>query len=809
MNSKLRGMIRPAQTALVIAVSNAILASSALAQTSMLEEVIVTATKRAVNAQDIPIAITAVDGGVLSDLGIYTSVDLVKVAPGLKVQWKGPYPSFKMRGGGVAGLNGEAVPLYTNGLAGGTSWAGWLDLERVEVMRGPQGTLYGRNTLGGLVNIVSKKPSTEAVDYGVAATLGDYDFRKLEGFVNVPLGDSFAMRLTGSKTDQDPLIENDDYREGGLRDEDNWYARAQVYWAPTDAMDVTVEYAKWENDSLGNANFGSHYVGLPINSVTGRASGFGDDFASRKAPLLGADGESDVSTGGRTYHNANPETDPTGYRDITGNFAPLWEAETEALSIYFNWDMGFADLSVKGRHTETESLSFWDVDAGPGGNTDGRADYTENDQVDIVLNSRSDQALRWTLGYYWSDSWDEDENNGSYQWGYVEEKLNENTQWPAWNYWDTSGTKSQALYGNAEYDITDALTISAGVRYQEDSAKAARYDSNYYGDQSVWGSDYTVTKRLLDASYYTEERYGNEVNDDDHTDYKVALNYAFNEDINFYGSFSTGYIPSVVDAGNILAPNELDAFELGIKSSWADNTVRFNAALYHSEYTNLSYTVFEACGASICSRQETGGGLTSKGVELELLWQPVEALNIIAGLVFDNTELDEFQVNESVFTEGRFVEVAGHPDGGYYPQRTDGHRGDWVRSDTGAIVATPTYDLSGEEASFSPEYIANFDVSYRVDLGGGGAIIPGGTLYHQADFRTMNEPYAFAQQESYTTIDLRVTWLTPVENLEVKAYVNNATDELYKVSENAFSGGRIIADYGRQRLWGVRVGYAF
>ena len=101
-----------------------IMASSSLAQTSMMEEVIVTATKKAVNSQDIPIAITAINGGILNDLGIYSSIDLPKLAPGLKVQWKGPFPSFKMRGGGVAGLNGQAVPLSSNGLAGGTSWAG-------------------------------------------------------------------------------------------------------------------------------------------------------------------------------------------------------------------------------------------------------------------------------------------------------------------------------------------------------------------------------------------------------------------------------------------------------------------------------------------------------------------------------------------------------------------------------------------------------------------------------------------------------------------------------------------------------------
>ena len=801
---------RISKTALALAVSAA-LSSQVQAQSStneesvgLLEEVIVTATKRSASAQDIPIAITAITGEVLTDLGILSSVDLPKVAPGLKVQWQGPFPSFKMRGGGVAGLNGEAVPLYTNGLAGGNSWAGWLDIERVEVMRGPQGTLYGRNTLGGLVNLIFKKPNTEAMEFGGALTVGDYDLLRLEGFANFPIGDNFAVRLTASKTDQDPLIANKAFPKGGLRDEDNSYVRAQVYWAPTDTMDFNVEYTRWENDSMGNASFGHHYVGLPINAATGRSTGYGDYIEPRKAPIDG-----DVQTGGRTYHNANPETDPFGYREITGNFENTWQAKTETLTLEFNWDIGFADLSIKARNTKGDNLSLWDVDSGPGGLADGTVGYNENDQVDLVLNSQGDGALRWTLGAYWSDSWDLDDNNGTYLWAYVEDKLNDNTGYPAWTYWDSYGSKSKAIYANAEYDITDSLTASAGIRYQEDSTRSVRYFSNYYGDQSVWGSSYTARGKLLDASYYTEWPDASEVKDAGHTDYKLALVYALNDDMNLYTSYSTGYIPGSVDSGNILLPNELDAFELGYKSSWADNTLRFNAAFYNSEYTNLSYTVFETCGASICARQENGGSLTSRGFEFELQWQPVQELTVVAGLVFDNTKLDEFQVNESVFTEGRFVEVPGHPDGGYYPYRPGGHRGPWLRSDTDEAIPTPTYDLSGQEAAFSPGYIFNLDVSYLIDLGGGGAIIPGVTMYSQDDYRTMNSEYFFAQQPSYTTFDLRATWITPVENLSVKAYVNNVTDELYKVSQNAFSGGRIMADYGRQRLWGVRVAYNF
>ena len=591
------------------------IASSALAQTSMMDEVIVTATKQSVNAQEIPIAITAIDGGILNDLGIYSSIDLPKLAPGLKVQWQGSFPSFKMRGGGVAGLNGEAVPLYTNGLAGGTSWAGWIDLERAEVLRGPQGTLYGANTLGGLVNIVSKKPSTEGTDYGVAITLGDYGARKVEGFANMPISDTLAVRITGSNTERDPLIENKEFSEGGLRDEDNSYIRAQLSWAPTEAMDINVEYSKWETDSMGNANFGSHYVGLPINPDTGRSSGwFSDNIVPRKAPIDG-----DVQTGGRTYHNDNPATDPTAYFSTTGNFANTWQSESESLTLELNWELEFADLSVKARHSETENLSLWDVDGGSNNIVDGNVGFTANDQIDMYLSSKGDQAFRWTLGYYWSDSWDEDDNNGAYVWGYPQD--DGTISYPSWTTWDSYGSKSSAVYANAEYDITDDLTASVGLRRQEDSTKSFSYTSNGYGDETVWGPGYSTNSGglVLDASYYTDLADSDEGLDIGHTDYKLALNYAYNDDINIYGSFSTGYIPSTVSGDKILAPNELDAFELGLKSSWADNTVRLNAALYHSEYTNLSYTVFETCGASICSSQETGGGLTSKGLEVELL----------------------------------------------------------------------------------------------------------------------------------------------------------------------------------------------
>ena len=130
----------------------------------MLEEVIVTATKRAANVQDIPIAVTAITGLELVDMQINNVLQLEKVVPGMKLLNRGNDPMIIIRGAGAAGTNDVAVPIYVDGLYRprfGQALASYIDLERVEVLRGPQGTLFGRNTLGGLVNLISNKPESE------------------------------------------------------------------------------------------------------------------------------------------------------------------------------------------------------------------------------------------------------------------------------------------------------------------------------------------------------------------------------------------------------------------------------------------------------------------------------------------------------------------------------------------------------------------------------------------------------------------------------------------------------------------------
>jgi hypothetical protein len=183
--------------------------------------------------------------------------------------------------------------------------------------------------------------------------------------------------------------------------------------------------------------------------------------------------------------------------------------------------------------------------------------------------------------------------------------------------------------------------------------------------------------------------------------------------------------------------------------------------------------------------------MTAKGLEFEMYWRATEAFNLNAALSLNDAELDDFSrtVSNRVFRAGGDEEIGAGPPG-------DSNN-------------SQVYYLSGQAAAFSPDWTLAIDATYDFSLGDRGLLVPGMYLYASDDYKTSNVPYFFTQQDSYTTIDLRLTWYQSQGPWSVQGFVTNVTDEVVMVGGDQFSEGRAVADFNRPRWWGVMVRYNF
>ena len=658
-----RSSVFISRSAVATAVATA-LASPAVAQNAI-EEIIVTATKRESSVQDLAVAVTAISGDSIKELQLTNVIDIDKMVPGLKVRYVGADPTIIMRGAGAAGTNDIAVPIYIDGLyrpRAGQALASFLDVERMEVLRGPQGTLFGRNTFGGLVNIIAKKPSTEAFEFGVAATGGDYSHAKFEGFVNVPLGESVAMRLTASNTQRDPIIENVYNPAGGMRDEDNTYARGQLRFEPSDSFDVTFSATYWKDDSNGNADFAGVILGIPVNPVTGETDGVNGVMQLRQGRLPGTENDSWPITGGRNQagtwgvdESANVIADV--YR-IANDFTPLREIEETSFSALVNWDIGFANLRAnigvfdyeESRLTDSDfsfAASVWQQNnagmtppsstgtgywqqcfGGPScGLAAGQRIVSKAEQADIGLNSNSDGALQWTLGFFYYDDSGDGDTSSEFVWGYTDSNAPQTVTWAHWLYQGNGGTKSTAIYGQAEYSFTDATRATVGLRRSKDERRffnryvdwgpsvhgfGAGYYAAHYADP---GSRFAPWPEFVTTQQSTD---GEQRGEKSNTDWKVALQHDLNDEMMVYGTVATGYIAGAIAGGgstSLTAPNEVMSYELGLKSTLLGGSMRLNMAAYFNDYEGLTTSSFVAQGQTIVAVGSVGGTMESTGLE--------------------------------------------------------------------------------------------------------------------------------------------------------------------------------------------------
>lgn len=843
-------MPRITRTAVATAVAAALAAPVVVAQDqrrdNAIEEITVTATKRESSVQDLAVSVTALSGDMIRELQIVNVIDLDKTVPGLKVRYVGADPTIIMRGAGTAGTNDIAVPIYVDGLyrpRAGQGLASYLDLERVEVLRGPQGTLFGRNTFGGLVNIIAKKPSTEGFDYGGGATFGDYSHQKFEGFVNVPLGDTVAARIAFSDTQRDPLIENTYNAGGGMRDEDNTYIRGQLRFSPTDTFDVTFTGTYWRDESNGNADYAGVILGIPINPNTGLTDGIDGVMQLRQGRLPGTENDSWPGSGGRNQAGVwgdDPAADvnPDVYR-ISNDFKPMRDIEETSFSALVNWDFGPVALRANIGVFDYEEFRLTDSDFSPnpsmwlernpntapatstgpgywqqcwGGPTCGLAagQRVNSDavQADIGINSTGDGALQWTLGYFLYDDSGDGDTSSEFVWGYTDTNAPQNVTWAHWLYQGNGGTKSTAIYGQAEYSFTDRTRATVGLRRSKDE----RNFSNKYVD---WGPSVHGFGAGYYAAHYADpgSRFapwpvfvetaataaGAQTGEKSHTDWKVALQHDITDEVMMFASASSGYIAGAIAGGgstDLTDPNEVIAIEAGMKMQLLDGSMRLNIAAFHNDYQGLTTSSFVAQGGTIVAVGTVGGSMTAAGVEVEMDWVPTDRLRLRAGLSLNDATLEKFgrSVLNRVFRDGgdEVVLGAGITD----PANCD-------------QTCSQVYRLDGEDARFSPDWTLAVDASYEFDLGGRGSLIPGIYVYHSDDYKTTNIPYFFSFQDAYTTYDLRATWYAPNSPISVQAFVLNAGDETVQIGSDQFSQGRAIADFNNPRTWGVRLSYNF
>jgi iron complex outermembrane recepter protein len=794
------------KSTLAVAIAHALTVNVAIAQEQkLMEEVLVSATKREQNLQDIPLAVTAVSGEDLVKMQITNVLSLEKVVPGLSIRSAGNNPQAIIRGAGSAGTSDTAVPFYINGMYlphTGQALASFVDIERVEGLRGPQGTLFGRNTFGGLINIITKSPDIDDFSYGVAATAGDYDLRKFEGYVNVPIGDTMAFRLTAADETRDPFVENVVNSSAGLKDSDYTYARAQFKFAPTDTLSINLTASHWKDTANGNLSWGYKPLGVPLdrNDPTkfDQINGYLDPRAASYTGCPDGDRAGGDPTSGNICNGDAYIVD--GEFTIDYDFTPQREAKETAYYLNVNWEVANHNLTLNAASFDYEYQSLNDVDfSSVESVADGEWVKSNNKQIDVTLSSLGDGPLHYTLGAYLYDSQGSD-NRYAYLYASLQESWSgyagATPETPSWAYWLTEGyggTESKAIYAQADYDITDKLTLTAGARYTNDDRASTGSNPLDQPNWDLWPAFANEDERIFDASNPSVPKFdysgaATEQADESHTDWRLGGQYQMNDDLMFYGYMATAYIAGSIDSTSkdLLDPQENETIELGVKATLFDNSLRLNTAVYSAEYEGFTTTVFEIFGEGgvPVAKQVSGGSIESYGLEVEGFWDVSENIVVDFNIAYDKSTYDEFNVASRTGTDNvDFIDAGGNG---------------W-------------YIMDGKETPFSPEWTIGAGLSYHIDLREFGALTPYIRAYYNSGYQTAREATFFTEQDAYTKIDLSLNWVSSNGDFTVAAYVNNATDEVINTSTDISPAPLFIAyaDYSDPRNYGVRFGYNF
>ena len=589
-----------------------------------LEEITVTARRREEALQSVPMAVTAFSENTLAVVGATDLTALAEIAPSVTLEpsraTNSTLTAF-IRGVGqqdpLAGFE-QGVALYLDDVYIARPQGALLDVydvERIEVLRGPQGTLYGRNAVGGAIKYVTRRLSDQP-DLRFRATYGSYDQLDLVGVGSLPLGDMFRLGGAVAYLTRDGYGENRTTGDGNY-DKDVLAFRASAEFLPTDDLLVRLAYDNTDDDSAPVAGY------RPFPGAVSGAPVLGD---LRDTLAGAADLPSTAGIGGRQ------------------------EVQSEGVSLTVDWDLSDSWLlrSITAwREDETESVI--DFDSLAVMDFDAPVIY-DNEQFSQELQAifRSGN-LNAVFGFYYLDA------TASNDFDVVLGQLAGGAGVTAYTGGKGVDTEAWSLFADVTYDITDQWAVSVGGRYTEDERDADVFRANYLGIGSPFFGNDSAQLLAVTSDYNASRTYYN-------FSPRLNVSYELNSDVIFYAGYSQGWKAGSFDprGANFLTPQvekgydpeTLDSYETGVKATWGGGRVRTNLALFYSDYQDMQIpgsvavdTDGDGVNDNFVGTVTNAGKSKIQGIEIEGFWLITDRLTGQLAASFLDTEIEKWIVN--------------------------------------------------------------------------------------------------------------------------------------------------------------------
>jgi iron complex outermembrane receptor protein len=742
-------------------------ADPAAAGGSRIEEIVVTAQRREERLQDVGIAVTALGSEMLGNLNVNVATDITRAVPSLKMNaYSSSQVVFNIRGVSQNDYGDQQEPpvavYQDDSYASSINVASFpvFDLARVEVLRGPQGTLFGRNATGGAIQFVSRRPTKDLEGYATM-TVGSYGQFIVEGAVSGPLGDTVQGRLSAiSNTDDgymESVIPGDDDRAGN----DHYALRGQLAWQPSDTADLNLIVRYMKADKETQAGIYSMAPACPNDQFQGEFTGRNQSCA---------------------FWGTGPGEAGTGYRN--DSITPQWggdpwkTAETQksyvdreitGATLHFNWDIGELSLiSI----TDYQDASKFYLEGGDASPVDGVLFYQGSDLEQFSQEFRLAGSFgdnTWVAGLYGMTV------DGDYTGKFAT---------PFYGYDPTiemeQETTSWALFAQNEWAFADAWKLIVGARYWSDER-----EGGYFGTApEVPGLSAPVTIIFNDREVFpggSGIRPSDAKRSFDGVTARVQLDWKPTDDLLVYGSFnrgskSGGYtfstgtpydpdgsqtIPRAFLEGIPFDEETLDAYELGLKAELGGTTT-LNVATFYYDYKD--YQAFAQFGP-VQTVINLDAELT--GLEVELNSRPLDGLTLQLGASFLDSTVEDVPLPDGVTVEDHEL-----------PQ--------------------------------APEFSANALARYEFEAFGGTIGLQGDMLYSsEFCFTVLCAPVE--EEGSYTVFNARVGYDSGNGHWSVAAFVDNVTEEEYRVYafDSSLFAGVVAGVYGRPRWYGLTATYRF